>query len=112
MSSRIEYVEFVMDQMRGAGNITCRKMFGEYGLYCGGKIFAVVCDDQLYIKITKAGKEVCPGLSEAPPSEGAKNYLLMDDVEDKELLTKLVAATCRELPEPKKKKPKKEQVKN
>ena len=112
MASKAEFVKYVADQLSEAGTVTYRKMFGEYGLYCGGKIFAVVCDDQLYIKITKAGKEVCPGLSEAPPYEGAKNYLLMDDVEDKELLTKLVAATCRELPEPKKKKPKKEQVKN
>lgn len=107
MASKIEFVEFVADQLREAGNITYRKMFGEYGLYCDGKIFAVICDDQLYIKITEAGRKVCPTLPEVPPYEGAKNYYLMEDVEDRELLTKVVTATCAELPMPKPKKKKK-----
>ncbi|MCI9339633.1 MAG: TfoX/Sxy family protein [Dorea sp.] len=106
MASKIEFVEFIAEQLRQAGTITYRKMFGEYGVYCNGKIFAVICDNQLFIKITEAGRKICPGLSEAPPYEGAKNYLLMEDVEDKELLTALVTATCRELPEPKPKKKK------
>ncbi|MCI8995246.1 MAG: TfoX/Sxy family protein [Lachnospiraceae bacterium] len=109
MASKIEFVEFVTDQLREAGEITYRKMFGEYGLYCDGKIFAVICQDQLYIKITEAGRKICPALPEAPPYGGAKNYYLMEDVEDRELLTKLVKATCAELPLPKPKKKKKEQ---
>ncbi len=108
MASKIEFVEFVADQLRQAGAITYKKMFGEYGLYCNGKIFAVICEDQLFIKITKAGRNLCPKLSEAPPYQGAKNYFLVEDVENQQLLTELVTATCEELPEPKPKKKKKE----
>lgn len=104
MASKIEFVEFVVDQMKEAGTITYRKMFGEYGIYCDGKIFGVVCKDQLFLKITKKGKELFPKLEEAPPYEGAKNYLLVEDVGDKEMLTKLALITCAQLPEPKKKK--------
>ncbi len=57
MASKIEFVEFMADQLREAGTITYKKMFGEYGLYCNGKIFAVICDDQFYIKITEAGQK-------------------------------------------------------
>ncbi|MCI8300834.1 MAG: TfoX/Sxy family protein [Lachnospiraceae bacterium] len=107
MASKIEFVEYIAEQLREAGTITYKKMFGEYGIYCNGKIFAVICDDQFYIKITEAGKEICPDLPEQPPYKGAKNYLLVEDVENREMLTKLVMATCAELPEPKPKKRKK-----
>ena len=107
MASKMEFVEFVADQLRQAGDITYKKMFGEYGLYCNGKIFAVICDDQLFIKITEAGRNLCPDLSEAPPYKGAKNYFLVEDVENQEILTELVISTCAELPEPKPKKQKK-----
>lgn len=107
MASRIEFVEFVADQLKGAGTIAYKKMFGEYGLYCDGKIFAVICEDQFYIKITEAGRRLCPKLEEAPPYHGAKNYFLVEDVENREMMTELVAATCAELPEPKPKKPRK-----
>ena len=104
MASKIEFVEFMADQLRGAGEITYRKMFGEYGLYCDGKIFALICDDQFYIKITEAGKALHPELTEAPPYEGAKNYFLVEEVENREMLTELTRATCAELPVPKPKK--------
>ncbi len=104
MASKIEFVEFVVDQLQEAGDITYKKMFGEYGIYCNGKIFALVCDDQLFIKITEAGRRLCPTLPEAPPYKGAKNYFLVEDVEDKEMLTALVTETCAELPKPKRKK--------
>lgn len=104
MASKMEFVEYIADQLREAGNITYRKMFGEYGLYCNGKIFAVICKDQFYVKVTQAGRKLCPGLPEAPPYEGAKNYFLVEDVENREILTELVTATCGELPEPKPKK--------
>ncbi|MCI9421313.1 competence protein TfoX [Lachnospiraceae bacterium WCA-9-b2] len=104
MASKIEFVEYIADQLREAGAITYRKMFGEYGIYCNGKIFGVICEDQLFLKITKAGQEIRPELPEAPPYKGAKNYFLVEDVEDAEALTKLVKATYEELPEPKPKK--------
>lgn len=108
MASKIEFVEFMADQMGAAGVITYKKMFGEYGLYCNGKIFAVICDNRLFIKITEAGRKLCPELPEAPPYEGAKNYFLVEDVENREFLTELVSATYSELPEPKSKKRRKE----
>ncbi len=107
MASNPELVAYIADQLKGAGVITYRKMFGEYGMYVDGKIFAVICDNQLFIKITEAGKAMRPELQQAPPYEGAKNYLLVEDIDDTAALTKLVAATCKELPEPKPKKPKK-----
>ena len=56
MASRLEYVQYVAEQLSGAGEITYKKMFGEYGLYCDGKIFANVSDDQLFVKITEVGR--------------------------------------------------------
>ena len=107
MASKIEFVEYVAEQCRGAGEITYQKMFGEYALYCGGKIFALVCDDEFFVKITAKTKEQYPDLPEKPPYDGAKNYFLVEDVDDREFLTGLVAATCAALPEPKPKRPKK-----
>ena len=54
MASKAEFVEYIADQLSGAGQITYRKMFGEYGMYCDGKIFALICGDELFIKITEA----------------------------------------------------------
>lgn len=112
MASKIEFVEYVADQLREAGAITYKKMFGEYGVYCDGKIFALICDDRLFIKITEAGRRRWPDLPELPPYEGAKNYFLVEDVDEREMLTELVVATCGELPEPKPKKRKKAPARN
>ena len=108
MASKPEFVQYIADQLQEAGQITYRKMFGEYGLYCDGKIFAVICNDRLYIKITDAGQKICPNLPKAPPYEGAKNYFLVEDVEDRDFLTELVTATCAMLPPPKPKKHRKD----
>lgn len=107
MASREEFVNYAAEQMKDAGEITCRKMFGEYGVYCDGKIFALICDDQLFLKITEEGRKVCPSLQEMPPYEGAKPYFLVEELDDRELMTRLVKETVKALPEPKKKKKKK-----
>lgn len=104
MASREEFVKYVADQLAGAGKITYRKMFGEYGLYLDGKIFALICDNQLFVKITEAGRKICPDLEEKPPYEGAKNYFLVEDIDDAERLAELARATWTELPAPKPKK--------
>lgn len=104
MASGLEFVEFISDQLSSAGCITYRKMFGEYGMYCDGKIFALICDNQFYVKITEAGRRICPGLPEAPPYNGAKNYFLVADIDDRERMVKLVQATCEALPAVKPKK--------
>ena len=107
MASRPEFVQYAADQLSGAGAITYRKMFGEYGVYCDGKIFALICDDQLFVKITEAGKRLAPHLETVPPYEGAKPYFLVEEIDDREFLTEFVRETCKELPMPKPKKKKK-----
>lgn len=109
MSSTTEFVQYAADQLKEAGTITYRKMFGEYGLYCDGKLLGLICDDQLFIKITEAGKETAPDLKTAPPYEGAKPYYLIEDIDDKEFLTRFAKATYQELPFPKPKKAKPKQ---
>lgn len=101
MASSLEFVEYVTDQLSGAGSIAYKKMFGEYGLYCDGTFFAVICDDQLFIKVTEAGKELAPDLELAPPYEGARPSFLMEDTDDREFLARLVRETCAQLPKPK-----------
>ena len=107
MASKAEFVKYVADQLAGAGTVTYRKMFGEYGMYLDGKIFALICNDQLYIKITEAGRRLMPELETAPPYEGAKDYFLFEEIDNKELLNEFVRATWEELPVPKPKKAKK-----
>ncbi len=101
MASSPEFVVFIAGQLKESGDILCRKMFGEYGIYRNGKIFGLICDDTLFIKITDAGKNIDPPLPEAPPYEGSKNYYLIEDVENREFLTEFVVETCKYLPEPK-----------
>ena len=109
MASSLSYVEFVMEQLGGAGVITCRRMFGEYGLYCDGKYFACVCGDRLLVKITPAGEALLPDCSRGVPYEGG-GEMLLPDAEDRETLTELARVTCAALPEkkPRKKAAKKE----
>jgi TfoX/Sxy family transcriptional regulator of competence genes len=61
MASNQDFANFVMDQILGAGEITSRKMFGEYGIYSDGKIFGLICDNKLFIKPTQAGRELVEG---------------------------------------------------
>ena len=80
-------------------------MFGEYGVYCNDVFFGLVCDNKLFIKPTKGGRDHIGMVSEAPPYPGAKpSFLIEDQVEDKDWLSELVRITVRELPPPKKKK--------
>ena len=97
MASHQDFVDYVAEQLREAGTIRSRKMFGEYGLFCDGIFFAVICGDQLFVKITPAGQAAFPDLPKAPPYEGAKDYLLAEDVDDREGLTRLVQVTCEAL---------------
>lgn len=104
MASSIDFVQYAAEQMSCAGEITYRKMFGEYGLYCNGVFFAVICDDQLFIKITEAGEKLFPTLRKAPPYDGAKNSFLIEDIDNRQKLTELVTVTCLALLEKPKKK--------
>lgn len=110
MSSSKEFVEYAAEQLRDAGTITYRSMFGEYGWYCNGKFLGVICDDQLFVKITAEAQRIFPALPKAPPYEGAKAYFLIEDIDNRELLTELTRVTFAALPEPKKRKQQKEGV--
>ena len=88
---------YTAEQLREVGAIRSRKMFGEYGLYCDGIFFAVICDDQLFVKVTPAGEAAFPQLPKAPPYEGAKDYIWVEDVDDRETMTALTRLTCLEL---------------
>ena len=91
MASSPEFMQSVAARLEDAGTITYRKMFGEYCVYCDGKLFGCVCDDRLFVKITEL------------PYEGGKPMLRVERLEDRAFLKKLVRMTCEALPEPKKK---------
>jgi TfoX/Sxy family transcriptional regulator of competence genes len=82
MASDKGFSEYVLDQLCGAGNAVCRKMFGEYGVYLDSVIVGLICDNQLFIKPTQPGREFIERdgrVKEAPPHPGAKPYFLVDD---------------------------------
>lgn len=107
MASDLSFVEYACEQMGGAGAITFRKMFGEYAIYCEGKVVALVCDNRLFVKPTAAGREIAGQLAEAPPYPGAKPSLLVgEEIEDREWLSTLIRITEKELPVPKERKKK------
>jgi TfoX/Sxy family transcriptional regulator of competence genes len=101
MSSDSSFVEFIVDQMEDAGSISHRKMFGEYAVYCDGKVVALVCDNRLFVKPTAGGRAYVGEVVEAAPYPGAKPYLLVEDrFDDREWLAGLIRITAQELPVP------------
>jgi DNA transformation protein len=104
MSSKQSTVDFRVGQMRYAGAVSSRKMFGEYAIYCDGKVVALVCDDQLFVKPTDAGRDHIGTPEPAPPYPGAKPYFLIDGDrwDDDRWLSELILATAAALPKPKK----------
>ncbi|MFD2648295.1 TfoX/Sxy family protein [Devosia albogilva] len=103
MSTQQRTVDYLLEQTAGAGSMTARKMFGEYGLYCDGKVVAFVCDDQLFIKPTEAGRAWLGEVTEAEAYPGSKMYFLIDGDrwDDADWLAALVRTTADALPEPK-----------
>lgn len=106
MASSIDYVLYVCEQLSIAGNISYRKMFGEYAIYCDGKVLGLICDNQVYIKPTSAADELLPHAERLPPYNGAKPHIVLEDLDDREFLATFILATCAELPMPKPKKKK------
>ncbi len=96
-------IDFLLDQLAALGEASVRKMFGEYCLYLSGRPVGLVCDDQLYLKPTAAGRAMQREAVEGSPYPGAKPHLLItpDQWEDAEWLCDIVRATARELPPPK-----------
>jgi len=110
MSTSQSTIDFLLDQLSGLANVHSRKMFGEYALYCGDKVVALVCENQLFVKITPPGKAlVGPGYQEGEAYPGAKPSMMIgaDFIEDGERLSELIRATAAALPPPKPRKPRK-----
>lgn len=108
MATKQSTIDFLMDQISSLGNLRYRKMFGEYAIYYTEKVVAFVCDDQLLIKPTVAGKAFIGTVDEAPPYPGAKMYYRIDQDlwENREWMMKLLVTTANELPFPKPKRKK------
>ena len=102
MASSKEYLEFILDQLSGLENVSYRAMMGEYILYCGGKVIGGIYDDRLLIKPTKSAVAMMPEGRMELPYDGAKEMLLVEDVDDSEFLQKLVRSVAEDLPAPKK----------
>jgi TfoX/Sxy family transcriptional regulator of competence genes len=108
MASDQEFVDFILDQLAGAGEVSAKKMFGEYGIFFRGKMVALVCDNRFLVKPTEAGRAFIGEPVEAPPYPGAKPCFLIEDrLEEGEWLCELVRLTEPQLPVPKKRKKRK-----
>jgi DNA transformation protein and related proteins len=103
MATKQVTIDFLLEQMRGAGVMRAKKMFGEYGVYCDEKIVALVCDDQLFVKPTEAGENFIDNLVEGIPYPGAKPYFLIGraQCDDAEWLSHLIRISAAALPSPK-----------
>ena len=104
MATNKEYLNFILDQLSELDGITHRQMMGEYIIYYHGKITAYLCDDRLLVKPVASAVKMMPQAKFETPYDGAKEMLLVDNVDDKEFLCSLLEAMYDELPEPKKKK--------
>ena len=102
MASSKDFVQYVAEQCDGAGEIVAKKMFGDYGIYCDGKIFGLICDDRFFLKPTEAVRPLLRNIDMKPPYDGAKPYFYIEDVDDREYLSMLVRETCKALPPAKK----------
>lgn len=104
MATNKEYLAFILEQLSEVDDITYRQMMGEYIIYQNSKIAAYLCDDRLLVKPVPSAEAMLPNALREPPYDGAKDMILVEQVEDKQFLTKLFNAMYNELPVPKKKK--------
>jgi TfoX/Sxy family transcriptional regulator of competence genes len=103
VATRQDIVDFLLEQLSGVPDVTARKMFGEYAIYSTGKVVALVCDDQLFVKPSDAGRKFIGRVTEGEPYPGAKACFLVegDQWEDGDWLSELIRVTAKALPMPK-----------
>ena len=101
MASNADFVQYVVDQCSGAGEISVKKMMGDYCIYCDGVIFGLICDNNLYIKPTYPGAAQLREVVMRPPYPGARDHFYVGDVDDRDYLTAIIRATMPALPKPK-----------
>ena len=109
MATKQSTIDYILDQLVSTGNVSARKMFGEYALYCDFRVVALVCNDTLYVKITEEGKNfVGSAFKKGYAYDGAKVSMIIDGdkIEDHEWLSELIRITALNLPLPKPKKKK------
>ena len=104
MASSKDYLEYVLDQLSSLDDISYRAMMGEYIIYYQGKIVGGIYDDRFLVKPTKSALDLMPDAFRELPYEGAKEMLLVEDIDDRDFLNELLNAIVYELPAPKKKK--------
>lgn len=104
MPSSKEYLRFLLEQVSALEEITYREMMGEYILYYRGKIVGGIYDDRLLVKPVKSALSLMPDAAYELPYEGAKEMLSVENVDDKEFLSRLFQAMYEDLPAPKKRK--------
>ena len=104
MASSREYLDFVMEQLSGLENVTWKAMMGEYIIYWRGKIIGGIYDDRFLVKPTRSALAMMPDADRELPYEGAKEMLLVDNVDNRAFLEELLFAMYEELPAQKKKK--------
>ena len=102
MSTDRSFVDYIVEQADLGRALSFRKMFGEYALYLNEKVVAFICDNQLFVKPTAAGRELLGTVAEHPPYPGAKLYFRIDEaIDDPERLSQLLVVTAQSLPMPK-----------
>ena len=104
MATDKEYLNFILDQLSEIDGITYKQMMGEYIIYYHGKIAAYLCDDRVLVKPVPSAVKLMPDAKYEPPYDGAKELLLVENVDDRIFLTMLFNSMYDELPEPRKKK--------
>lgn len=108
MSNDPDFINYVCDQIGDHCDVTYRHMFGGTTLYSRGKVVALICDNQLFVKPTAAGRDYIGNVTEAPAYAGSKNFFLIEDeIDDADWLTALIEVTEKELPKPKPRRKKK-----
>jgi len=104
MASSKEYLDFILEQLSDLNEVSYRAMMGEYIIYYRGKVVGGIYDDRFLVKPTKSAVAMMPDANRELPYEGAKEMLLVDDVDNKKFLTELLEAMYEELPAAKKRK--------
>lgn len=103
MASSKEYLDYVLDQLSNLKDITFRTMMGEYIIYYQGKIVGGIYDNRFLVKQTTSSLKLMPEASHELPYDGAKEMLLVEDIDNKDFLERLLNAMFEELPVPKSK---------
>ena len=93
MATNADFAQYVADQCSGAGEISIRKMMGDYCIYCNGIIFGLICDNRLYVKETDAARPVLHEQVLRQPYPGAKEHFYIEDVDDRDYLRDIIRVT-------------------